>query len=183
MASITPFVNDDDIDRAEFYTLFAHLFMELPDEATVQQVRELFRIESEDAVEEIQDDFTRSVLTPEFRFSPYESLFNVPLGDTPRVWGKASQDVQVFYVSAGVMIDDELDVAPDHLAAELLFMSYLVENGLAEKQMRFMDEHLARWVADYCTELERHAKTAFYREIAKLLKEFILSEQEALTKG
>jgi TorA maturation chaperone TorD len=46
-----------------------------------------------------------------------------------------------------------------------------------EKQEVFLKEHLL-WVNEYCDEIGKHAATPFYKEVARILKEFILSEQE-----
>jgi TorA maturation chaperone TorD len=57
-------------------------------------------------------------------------------------------------------------------------MSYLIENDFIEQQKRFLEEHLRKWIPEYCNKIYKHAKTVFYKELANLLKEFILSEYE-----
>jgi TorA maturation chaperone TorD len=80
------------------------------------------------------------------------------------------------------MIDEEISIIPDHISAELLFMSYLIENGLTEHRIKFLREHLFRWVPEYCDEIQRHANSAFYKEVANILKEFILSDYELMSE-
>jgi len=108
--------------------------------------------------------------------SEYESLHNYPLGDRPRLWGKAAEEVQAFYISAGIVMDEEINLIPDHISAEMPFMSYLIKNGISELQKKFLEDHLVKWIPEYCNELQKYAGTVFYKEIANILKEFILSE-------
>jgi TorA maturation chaperone TorD len=57
-------------------------------------------------------------------------------------------------------------------------MSYLIENGVLETQKKFLERHLVKWIPEYCDMIENHAGTIFYKEIANILKEFLLSEVE-----
>lgn len=174
--------DEEDIERAELYRLFSSLFMREPDDDVIMRMKETFNMKFSDTPNEIRSDFAH-ILTHDIHLSPHESLYVYPLGDTPRLWGRAAEKVRAFYESAGLMIDEETELAPDHLGVELLFMSYLIENGLLEKQKRFIEEHLSQWVAEYCREVERHASTMFYKEVAILLREFISSEYEELAGG
>lgn len=79
-------------------------------------------------------------------------------------------------------MDEDISLIPDHISAELFFMSYLVENGLSGLQQRFLEDHLSKWIPEYCGEVQKHAGTNFYKEIANILKEFILSEHELMSE-
>ncbi len=175
-------LHDDNTGRAELYRLFSLLFMKEPDDEVPAQAKEMLEMAFEDSPEQIRADFARLFLRPDLHLAPYESLYNFPPGDKPRLPGKATRDVQVFYESTGVALGEGMDFVPDHLSVELLFMSYLAENGYMEKQHAFLGEHLLRWVPEYCDELAKHAATTFYKEIANLLKEFILSEYELIVE-
>lgn len=171
--------NEEDIERAELYRLFASLFMNEPSDEMIIQVKEMFQMKSSESPPQIRMDFANIFLRPDLHMAPYESLYNYPLGDRPRLPGKAAEEVQLFYIAAGLIVDEEINIMPDHISAELIFMSYLIENGRSDLQMRFLDDHLAKWIPEYCDEVSRHAGTTFYKEIANILKEFILSEVEA----
>ncbi len=177
------FYRDEEMGRAELYKLFSALFMEEPEEGVILRIREMFRMKFDDSLQEIRTDFIRLFLGSDLHLSPHESLHNFPLGETPGLWGRATEEVQAVYHSAGLMIDDESNLIPDHLGVELLFMSYLIEKGLVGQQQKFMDEHLLRWVAEYCDEMERHAATTFYKEVAVLLREFVASDSSELIGG
>lgn len=174
---------NEQIERARLYKLFSSLFMEEPTEEVLLQLREMFEMKFDDTPGEVAMDFRNLFLNPTAHLSPHESFYNYSLEETPKLWGKATEEVQAFYRSVGLTIDEEAALIPDHAAMELLFMSYLVENGLIEQQRTFMEDHLFRWIPDYCDEVGKHARTAFYREIAVLLREFVVSDHEELGGG
>lgn len=162
------------------YKVFSALFVKEPDDETLEQVKETFGIQSEDSQEEVKRDFENLFLEPEPRAAPYESLYNFGPEDKAGTIRKASLEVQAFYETTGLGIEEGTEVVPDHLSVELLFMGYLVENGLIEKQRAFLREHLIVWVPGYCDEIGKYAATDFYREMADILKEFLLSEYELM---
>lgn len=175
-------VYDDDVDieRAELYRFFAGLFMEKPADEMLLQAKELFAMKADDMPGEIRLDFTNILSSQGGLLQPYESLYNYPVGDMPRLGGKAAEAARSFYISANLMIDEQINLIPDHISAELLFMGYLVDHGFLEMQKIFMERHLLKWIPWYCDELKKLTNTAFYKEVADLLKEFILSEHELL---
>ena len=170
--------NEEDLERAELYTLFAGFFMKEPTVGMLMQVSEIFQMKFNDSIFEIGMDFVNNFVKSEGNLLPFESLYNYPIGDKPRPWGKAAEDVQAFYTKTGLVIDEEINLIQDHISVELLFMSYLIENDFIEQQKRFLEEHLRKWIPEYCNKIYKHAKTVFYKELANLLKEFILSEYE-----
>lgn len=170
----------EDIERAELYKLFAGLFMSAPSDELVIHAKEVLQLKSDESPQQIRMDFENIFLRHDLHIAPYESLYNYPLGDRPRLWGKAAEEVQTFYITTGIVMDEEINLMPDHISAEMLFMSYLIENGILELQKKFLEEHLVKWIPEYCNELQRHASTFFYKEIANILKEFILSEHELM---
>lgn len=172
------FYYDNDLETINLYRLFASLFMQEPAGETLLQFVDIFGIEFPDTSDEIRTDFVYLFSVSEGRFPPYESLYNYPLWDKPRLWGKATDEVKRFYESTGLTLDEEMDLVPDHLSAELLFMSYLIENGFGEHQKNFIEKHLAVWIPEYCDEIKRFARTTFYQQMSALLREFILDECE-----
>lgn len=172
------FYGGKETERAKLYKLFSSLFMQEPTDEMVIVITSLFETKVNDTPKEIRMDFAH-LFSEEGHLHPYESLYHYPMGEEPRLWGKATGEVQKFFQSVGLMIDEEIDLIPDHLSAELLFMSYLIDNGLIEHQKSFLQKHLLRWVPEFCAQVQRHAHTSFYRNIAALLSELIVSEGEA----
>jgi putative dimethyl sulfoxide reductase chaperone len=167
-------------ERAALYRLFASLFVQEPSEEVLLTIKEFLHMEFNDTAEEIGLDFRHLFLSGTGHLQPYESLYNYAPEDEPRLWGKATDKVQRLYRSADLMIDTETAVLPDHLSAELLFMSYLAERGLSEPQKEFLRDHLLVWVPVFCEEVMKHSHTAFYREAAAVLKEYLSSDYEGL---
>jgi len=172
--------DDNQLERARLYELFSSLFIRQPTEEVLLQLKETFEMQFDDTVGEVAIDFETLFLNPTSHLSPHESFYNYSLEDNPKLWGKATEEVLAFYQSVGLAIEDETVIIPDHLAMELLFMSYLVGNGLIDQQKTFMNDHLFRWIPDFCDEVERHARTIFYREIAVILKELVTSDHNEL---
>lgn len=172
------FYDDDELERANFYRLFSSLFIRDPADQTLIEIEDIFGLKFHDTANEIRADFTHLFSEPAGHLPPYESLYNYPLWDKPRLWGKATEEVQRFYQLSGIVIDEETDLIPDHISAELLFMSYLIDNGYIEHQKRFLQNHLFAWIPLYCDEVKRQAQTSFYKQIASLLREFIVIECE-----
>lgn len=170
--------SDEDIERAELYRLFAGIFMNEPSDEIIFHFREVFDLKFSETPQQIRMDFAGLFLRYDLHLAPYESLYNYPIGDKPKLWGKAAEDAQAFYSRAGLVIDEETNLMPDHISSELLFMSYLIENGALETQKKFLEGHLVNWIPEYCGMIENHAGTMFYKEIANILKEFLLSEVE-----
>ena len=171
-------IDDDNYERSALYKLFSSLFMQEPPEETLVTMRGMFQMKFEETASEIGKDFRHLFQEPAGHLQPYESLYSYPLGDKPRLWGKVTKEIQERYRSAGLMIDDAIHLIPDHISAELLFMSYLIEQGLTDRQTSFLEDHLLAWIPEYCTELQKHAYTTFYKEVAELLKEFVSSDYE-----
>lgn len=172
--------DEGDIERAELYRFFANLFIKEPSDETVANAKEIFQLKSIELPQQIRIDFLNLFSGPTANLMPYESFYNYPLGDKPRLWGKAAEEVQAFYLSTGLVLDEATGFIPDHISAELFFMAYLVENGILYFQKVFLAEHLVKWIPLFCDELHKYADTIFYKEIADTLKEFISSEAEEI---
>lgn len=172
--------NFEDEERAELYKLFAGLFMKEPEDETLVRFKDMFRMEFNETPQEIRMDFAGLFSGNGSSVRPYESIYNYAFGSRPKLWGRTTEEVLSFYRSAGLVISGEPDPVPDHMSVELIFMSYLIEKGLAERQKQFMEEHLLKWIPDCCDDIAGHARTAFYKEICGLLKELITSDYDAI---
>lgn len=177
------FFDEEDQERAELYRLFAAVFLEEPDEEFLVNLKEVFGMEFEEPEHEIRADFRRLFNGTAPLLRPYESLFNYHFGEQPRTSGTTAHTVREHYKAAGLLIDEDAGLAPDHLSVELLFISYLIEHGRIEEQKNFLSEHLLQWVPAFTADLEKQAGTTFFREISGLLRELITSDGEKLEAG
>jgi TorA maturation chaperone TorD len=49
-----------------------------------------------------------------------------------------------------------------------------------QKQLNFLDIHLGTWIEEFTEKVEKNSRTAFYRKIVKLTREFILNDKAYL---
>ncbi len=161
-------------ERAELYRLFSGLFLHEPSEEFIFHLKDLFFMTFEDPIDNIRRDF-HGLFILNRDLLPVESLQRQ---DLPR--DLIVREVEGFYHSTGIMLDEELSLPPDHLSLELIFLSYTIENGLYETFVKFFDAHIMSWVPQYCDMVKEHSETGFYREALSIFREFLDSEYEEL---
>lgn len=120
---------------------------------------------------------------------PYESCYthrNVD-GTFGRLWQEPAQDMYRILNEWKIRFAEGWDLIPDHVAIELFFMGELCrlrseaqdsdQNTLLDWQTRFFSTHLEPWVFELLNNMEVKAETVLYRNIAKLVREFLLEEK------
>lgn len=133
----------------------------------------------------------------------YATLFATSGGCPPvessRLTGRFQQEpfheVKMIYQRCGFALQPgKFAVFEDQLGVELSFVAALLERlaealegndaaaaGRLEREIkRFWATHLGRWVRGYAMLLERVTEHSFYREIARLLRDFAESELDLL---
>ncbi len=154
---------------------------------------EFFRRCKEESLEEVQKDVS---VEHSRLFSgigqgygpppPYESVW---MGEG-RVMGGATVNVVKMYGEAGVELTAGVKEPPDHIGIELGYLSYLCNReaeawkstdtkGAAKclgMEQEFLHKHIERWVPKFCEQIAANDRTGFYRGIAIMTKEFVLSE-------
>jgi TorA maturation chaperone TorD len=101
--------------------------------------------------------------------------------------GKLLQDstfeIAGLYRDAGLVLNEDFRLPPDHIAVELEFLSFLffkeLEGHKKEKQeivayarelqAAVVDRHLRPFVQNVAERLTQHAKTPFYKTVARVL--------------
>lgn len=104
--------------------------------------------------------------------------------------GKLMQDstfeVAGLYRDAGLIVTEEFRLPPDHIAIELEFLSFLlfkeiegIKSGnqetveyARELQQTLLDKHLKEFVASLSEKIGMHARTPFYRTVARVLSHY-----------
>jgi len=127
-------------------------------------------------IEELSVDYARLFLLAG-GVHPYES---VHLGKEGLVMEKPWEEVREAYRKVGLAKGEGEKEPEDHIAMELAFMSYLCGKDESKMQKEFLEEHLLRWVPQFCDDVAQKAESDFYRGIAKLTKGFLALEQKAL---
>lgn len=143
--------------------------------------------DSDDFATKVKVDFVKlfhgsgHLLSP-----PYECLCR----GEKLVMGESTMAVVRFYQDAGLELDQWYKDLPDHVSAELSFLAYLCDmeanrreqncgevESCLELQRKFYLQHLGVWVGIFCANTIEHAQTAYYRELAILLREWCRMDQ------
>ena len=123
---------------------------------------------------------------------PYGSVY---LESERMVMGNSTADVQKWYRSADLDIDVQFKDAPDHIAAELEFMHFLIfkemeaaDQGGADcviqylkMQRSFLEYHLSSWISDFTDNVVNNAQTAFYQNLARATEAFVMDDLQTIT--
>jgi len=123
---------------------------------------------------------------------PYGSVY---LEGERQVMGVSTADVQKRYQAAGLDVANGFKDAPDHIAAELEFMHFLIfkaieaanqgdVNGIVTcllNQQSFLEQHLGAWVQEFAGNVVDHANTSFYRNLARATEAFIKDDYHIIS--
>lgn len=133
---------------------------------------------------ELKIDFARLFVGPYSLLAPpYGSIY---LERERKIMGNSTLYLLETYRESGVDLSANFRDAPDHIAAELEFMYFLIlkeieaignsdiEKTLSflEKQRDFLKKHLGAWVFDFADNIEENAETDFYKNLARVTKTF-----------
>jgi TorA maturation chaperone TorD len=113
---------------------------------------------------------------------PYESVY---LSPEHVLMQAETLAVRQFYRSYGKALAPDRHEPDDHLAFELEFYAYLHTIRPMERRLeameRFSADHLARWVPAFCKRILEGTRSPFYRSLAVITREVILTEHQVLT--
>jgi len=154
-----------------------------------QKMEETFlRYSSED----LSGEYARLFVGPyELKAPPYGSVY---LDHERRVMGDSTMAVLKMYEEAGLVIDGDFRELPDHIAAELEFMYYLVyqevraletskmDRALALKgtQDLFLNRLLKPWIPHFRREIKESTENEFYDALADCLLVFVKEQSPAI---
>ena len=148
----------------------------------------------DDLKEKLAIEFTRLFLGPGSHISAHESIFVEVDGDSGGLWGKGTVAVKKFIESTGLAYDDNFTGLPDHISVELEFMQRLMdwEAELWEKgenehaqhclslQKMFAEQHLLKWLPQFCSRVIESAELPFYRAMSELTKNYLDFEKQRI---
>lgn len=120
---------------------------------------------------------------------PYGSVY---LDGQGEVMGPSTREVVRIYQEEGLALDEDFAELPDHITVELEFLYYLIvcelkalRSGdakeafrLFERQKKFLDNYLLKWVPKFCSGIEAGTALEYFRALAVCLSTF-LTEFEA----
>lgn len=134
------------------------------------------------SAEELEDllwEYTRLFIGPyKLPCPPWESVYTSP---KRLLMQEGADQVRQIYGEAGLTINTA-DVLPDHIGAELNFLTVLLQKTNLETEQknryiniseRFFAEHLVKWVPSFTKDMEAAAETSFYKAVAKATRDII----------
>ncbi|MCF6309049.1 MAG: molecular chaperone TorD family protein [Sulfurimonas sp.] len=126
---------------------------------------------------------------------PYETFYT---REDQKIETGGANPVTDMYSAYDFMVDYEISrtISADHIGVELEFMHHLVEaqqkaqeendtDAVAELkgiQKEFLNKHLLQWAPMYLINMKFEARTPLYYDAADMALEFILSDNEYLSK-
>ncbi|NIV28123.1 MAG: hypothetical protein GWN58_01050 [Anaerolineae bacterium] len=163
-----------------------------PTLADLQTLVESYAGDGEQLLTDLQIEHTYLFISavPHVPASPYESAYT----NRGLLMGEPVSQVLRAYREAGLLMNKDYDALPDHMAAELEFMFYLVqqeaessqsgdEDGAGvwqDRQRSFLREHLLRWGPSFLKEVTASARQLFYGMLAALTEAWFRSEEQRL---
>ncbi len=191
--------------KIKIYELFANVFSIEPDVELLrllEEDEEVFKsygldplsdirhLSLEQQAEMLSVEYARLFLAPQRLASPYESLQL----DERKLWGKSTIEVNKIYKKFGFALDEDFKDPPDHLSAQLSFLSQLshLENkylsegmieehkGVLEVKKYFLDKHIMKWFPKFKNDIENNAEYVYYRDITRCLDVFLDDEYRRL---
>lgn len=109
--------------------------------------------------------------------------------------GDSTVDAGNRYRDSGLTISESFKDPPDHIAAELEFMYFLVFSEIDAiqsdqtdagceylyRQKSFLKDHLGTWIDDFTRHAERGTKSDFYRNLVTATRVYIAEDLEYLS--
>ncbi len=143
------------------------------------QAKKLLDSLAKNNVQELLLDYSRLFVGPFKLLAPPFGSYYL---DNQQMMGESTVDVKEFYEKAGLEISESFNNLPDHIAAELEFLYYLVfneinafqrENGNSAQWFRdlrfiFTERQIGQWAEAFATNIDQHARCTFYKELAKI---------------
>lgn len=139
----------------------------------------------EAAIDELRIEYTRLFVNayPRIPAPPYSSVY---LDQDRQVWGPSTAQAGCFYEEAALSPSESFADIPDHIAAELEFLSYLIakqhqaqSEGVtagretATIEERFLVNHFLKWAPEFLNQVVASTRTVFYDGIARLALRFV----------
>ncbi len=189
-----PEIAEEDLLRANVYSLVGRLLARPPDRATLDMVA---------ALEGDDSDMGRALKalaaaarasTPETVDDEYHVLFIgvgaselTPYGSyylSGFVYEKPLAKLRIEMGKLGIAAADDVAEPEDHIAALCEMMCGLITGAFGEpvdlaKQQAFFDTHIAPWAQQFFEDLEQTPSAAFYMPVGTVGKLFMMIESQA----
>jgi TorA maturation chaperone TorD len=153
--------------------------------AAAYVVHMIDEMEHGEGLERLQIEYARLFVGPYGPSAPpYGSVY---LDNQGGVMGDSTLRARDMYVDSGLDLCETFNQPPDHVAAELEFVHFLIfktlEAGMtsdaesAERYLNrrrsFLQDHLGAWIAEFAREVEQSAQMGFYRNLASATRTLV----------
>jgi TorA maturation chaperone TorD len=169
-------------------------FLQALDDVGVTLDKDFLDLPAEQLLSELALEYTRLFVGPGKHISPHGSVYMS--GEGGSLWGVSTAAAKRFIESVGAEFRPEYHGLPDHISVELEFMQQLTRAEAQAYQRHdqaaaaqflsiekeFIQKHLATWVPAFCDRVIGEADSSFYREMAKLTRNFVLADKEEVEK-
>ncbi len=117
---------------------------------------------------------------------PYESVY---MGSQKFIMQDSWEEVRSFYQKHGWKRNHNAkELLEDHISLEFEFMALLgqqmIENpqneAVLSAQAEFLEQHLGKWIAKFCADVEKTAETPFYKSMARVTQYFVAMDHRIL---
>lgn len=161
----------------------------------------------DDRFTSLQKEYTRLFVTSmgsKIPAPPYGSIY---LDSGKCIWGESTREVVKLYAQAGLRISEDFKDLPDHFAAELEFMFYLLReqmrlnteaeeeneavtndedlidiDALINIEKNFLMEHLLKWGFLMLQNVKEASSHQFYHALAEVTDSFLSFEKNRIKK-
>ncbi len=135
-----------------------------------------------DLLLDLERDYTRMFFASKPRLVYlFESVYR-----EGRLFQESTFETARLYHDAGLVLNEDFALPPDHIAVELEFLSFLyfkeiegVKDGknetveyARELRQKLLDEHLKPFALNVAERVGKHAKCALYKAIAAVMREY-----------
>lgn len=150
---------------------------------TLQKEYTAASIDQAALLQDIEKDYTWMCFASKPRRLVYlfESVYN-----EGKLFDESTFKIARLYYDAGLKVEEDFRLPPDHIAVELEFMAFLsykemegiktgdakIESYAAQLQKKTLDEHLHNFALIVAENLGKHARTSFYRGTAQVMTAF-----------
>ncbi len=174
-----------------------HRFQEILSTLGIELSNGFFKKPEKELLENLAVEYAYLFLGPGKHISPHESVHHKKEGSqSGQLWGELTAEVKRIIEFSGLEYKSEFTGMPDHISVELEFMQHVVQRETQaweadddktallclKNEKNFVDEHLFRWIPEFCEKVIKTAESPFYREMARLTRRFIEFEKKELKR-
>ena len=146
-------------------------------------------------IEELKVEYARLFVGPyTLPAPPYGSVY---LESERRIMGNSTMDVVNRYRQSGLVVAEDFKDAPDHIAAELEFMHFLIFKAMEAanqgdvdyiatsflNQQSFLEVHLGAWIHEFTSNVIDNAEASLYRNLARATDIFIKDDYHIISSA